>query len=98
MKVTYDGEAIRELTDAVDYYAGRSRETAERLIGAIDAAVLRITENPNAWPPLGRAARRHLLAGFPYQIIYRLEDETIHVYAFAHLKRRPGYWSERIER
>lgn len=96
MKVIYHDEARREITNAVDYYADRSRATAERLIGDFETAISRIIDNPNAWPPLGRRARRHILAGFPYQIIYRVEAETIHVYAFAHLKRRPMYWRRRL--
>ncbi|WP_239190188.1 type II toxin-antitoxin system RelE/ParE family toxin [Candidatus Nitrotoga sp. HW29] len=32
------------------------------------------------------------LHGFPYSLIYRLQDNTVCVIAIAHHSRRPGYW------
>ncbi|MCZ6674550.1 MAG: type II toxin-antitoxin system RelE/ParE family toxin [Verrucomicrobia bacterium] len=43
------------------------------------------------------AFRRHLLARFPYGIIYRIDDDVIYVVAVMHLKRNPGYWKNRKE-
>jgi toxin ParE1/3/4 len=37
-----------------------------------------------------------LIKRFPYQLIYRVEADTITVYAVAHLKRKPGYWRDRL--
>jgi len=36
-----------------------------------------------------------LVSGFPYQIVYRPTGEDIRILAFAHLKRRPGFWRHR---
>jgi plasmid stabilization system protein ParE len=39
--------------------------------------------------------RRVLVVRYPYQVVYRLEENEIVVVAIAHLKRRPGYWKHR---
>jgi hypothetical protein len=36
-----------------------------------------------------------LVAKFPYQIVYRISADEIRILAFAHLKRRPGFWRHR---
>jgi len=35
------------------------------------------------------------LHGFPYSLIYRLQDDAVRVIAIAHHCRRPGYWIDR---
>lgn len=41
--------------------------------------------------------RRKGVAGFPYGIIYYLTDSEIVIVAYAHEKRRPGYWRHRLD-
>jgi hypothetical protein len=41
-------------------------------------------------------ARRCDLVRPPYAIIYIETDAEIRVWAFAHHKRRPGYWKDRL--
>ena len=36
-----------------------------------------------------------LVAGFPYQIVCHISADDIRSFAFAHLKRRPGFWRQR---
>ena len=97
MTVVYDPAAAQELQDAIDYYAAISQRLSGRLLDDVEATVGRIEQMPHAWPPVRRGLRRCLLSIFPYQIIYRIEGETIRVLAVAHHRRRPGYWRKRIE-
>jgi plasmid stabilization system protein ParE len=69
---------------------------AERFIAAFEAAVIRIAQTPQAWPPVGATLRRCLLTTFPYQLIYRIEGDTIRIFALAHQRQRPGYWHKRV--
>jgi plasmid stabilization system protein ParE len=39
--------------------------------------------------------RRVLVDRFPYQVIDELRRREVLVLAFAHLKRRPGFWKHR---
>ncbi|MGE0708586.1 MAG: hypothetical protein AB7N76_22835 [Planctomycetota bacterium] len=33
---------------------------------------------------------------FPYHVVFADLDREVRVFASAHLKREPGYWSERV--
>ena len=41
--------------------------------------------------------RRYLLHQFPYKVLTVNLAEQIIVIAFAHTKRKPGYWLERVQ-
>jgi hypothetical protein len=43
----------------------------------------------------GLPYRRHVVWRFPFLIFFTVSDEAVDVFAFAHAKRRPGYWTER---
>ena len=98
MRVFREADADRELREAFEYIAGQSVDAAERYLSDFDATITRIVQFPNAHPPLRSGFRRILLTRFPYQVIYRVEDDAIRIYAVAHLKRRPGYWRRRMSR
>lgn len=89
--------ASEELTDAVRWYEARRAGLGAELFDAVVATVDLIERQPES----GTAAyadpqtRRVLVARFPYQIVYRLDDNEIVILAVAHLKRRPGYWKHR---
>lgn len=44
---------------------------------------------------LGEEFFEAILLGFPYQVVYRVGADEIRILAFAHLKRRPGFWRRR---
>ena len=47
--------------------------------------------------PEARAGRTlQAVTGFPYRIVYFVEDDLLTVVAVAHSKRRPGYWRDRV--
>jgi len=43
-------------------------------------------------------ARRAPVSGFPYHVVYLTTSDAIRVLAFAHYRRRPGYWLGRYSR
>lgn len=98
MKVERHRAAQQVVAEASRYYAAESAELAEQFVTDFDQTVQRIRRLPNAWPPPSKGLRRCLLSKFPYQINYRVEGETIRIYAVAHIKRRPGYWTRRVTR
>ena len=103
MKVLYEPEAEQELMSAAEYVAVSSSSITigDDFLAEAAAAEDRIDAFPKAWPPVGpkgKGFRRCLLTKFPYQIVYRVEGELIRIYAVAHLKRRPGYWTKRAKR
>jgi hypothetical protein len=34
--------------------------------------------------------------GFPYDVVYQVEQDELQVLAVAHQHRKPGYWRERL--
>lgn len=73
--------------------AGLGAECYEAVLATM--SLLEAHEEAGA-PVAGDPRTRRLLVGrFPYQVVYRLRDTEIVIVAFAHLKRRPGYWRKR---
>lgn len=97
MRLRYHKDSVNEMFDAADYYdsrvAGLGREFDEEL----KAGFNKILEAPTRWPKIHRDVRRHRLHRFPYGIVDDIEGDSITVIAVMHLKRRPGYWLERIK-
>lgn len=88
--------ASEELVAAIRWYEERRAGLGGEFYDAVVRAMNRIAAMPDAGTPIGSlGVRRVLVAGFPYQIVYRVEADAIHVIAFAHLKRRPGFWRHR---
>jgi hypothetical protein len=94
-------DAEDELTEAVAWYDERGEGIGDRLLGEVMDAMARIAENPGACaavphvdPALG--VKRALCDRFPSAVTFIEQEQTIHVIAFAHLSRRPGYWRERL--
>ncbi|MDZ4842480.1 MAG: type II toxin-antitoxin system RelE/ParE family toxin [Hyphomicrobium aestuarii] len=96
MKVVRDSDADAELNEVSEYLADRSLEQADGFLSDFEETILRIIQFSHAHPPLRKGFRRILLARFAYQFVYRVEGDTIRIYAVAHLKRRPGSWRKRL--
>jgi toxin ParE1/3/4 len=65
---------------------------------AVSRGLDQILETPLAWPlwkSLPDVRVRHL-RDISYSIVYRVRDRTLLVIAFAHMKRKPGYWLDRL--
>jgi toxin ParE1/3/4 len=97
MRARYSKEARQEFLAQLSYYAAGNPRSAVQFRQAIEAAVNRAVEFPNAGTPLRHQVRRVLVRRFPFSVIYRLEGDEIVVYAVAHHAREPGYWESRID-
>ena len=89
-------EARLEAEAAVEWYGQRSRHAAGRLVIELRSALGRIQHSPNQFPKFAFNARRMVLGRFPYAIVFRETANEIDIVAFAHGRRRPGYWRERL--
>ena len=94
-------EASAELEDAAVWYDAQRPGLGVDFVHAVDAALDQIAR----WPHIGRVvpgvpndvpARRFPIERFPYHIIYLEWAGVIRILAFAHDRRRPGYWFSRI--
>ena len=99
MELATHEEARAEFLDAAAFYEGEAYGLGARFIDEIERCAGLILERPEIGALFGRKVRRFVSPGdFPYSVIYAQRGETIFVVAFAHAKRRPGYWRKRIAR
>lgn len=91
--VSYHEEAIRELTDAKD-----SSDEPEAFDGDVFDVLELLMLGGVRSARIGRTdARQWIMDRLPYSIIYVDGDESIRIIAFAHHKRKPGYWRKRLQ-
>ena len=95
VRTSFHPEATAELEASIEWYAERSESAAQNLCLAVDAALTSIEAHPERFAKVD--ARHHACSvkKFPFQIVYRHDQDRIHVVAVAHAKRRPGYWRDR---
>ena len=77
-------------------YEGRSARAPESFLQKLEVAIDHILDSTNR-ASRQIARRRYLMQRFPFGLIYRYDAEsnTVTIFAVAHLKRRPGYWTDR---
>lgn len=96
MKVRFLSPANMELDEAIRYYDHQLPGLGFRFYQEVDAAIERIRLMPEAWTRIGRHTRRCILKGFPYALLYVVEEKAVLITAVAHLRRDPEYYKDRI--
>lgn len=102
MRVRIHREANGELMEALGWLVQRGRyEVAGRLnqlwIAGLDSIQAYPLANPRVEDPVGtNDYRNYLIRRYGYRIIYELNDEDVHVLAFARCRRNSGHWHDRI--
>ncbi len=93
--VEFHPGAIEEARAARVWYTQRSPSAASAFMQELDVAVARVTEAPGSGVRYLHGTQRYLFRRFPFSLVYRELGGHIQVIAFAHAKRRPGYWKPR---
>jgi hypothetical protein len=86
-----------ELDEAVAYFNAQRSGLGVEFAREVNAAIQRIVQYPNVWQRLAGGVRRCQLRRFEYGLVYRVLGDVVIVYAVMHLKRRPGYWRDRLK-
>jgi toxin ParE1/3/4 len=93
--------AEREAERERRYYEREAGRGAE-FIAAVGATLARIAAAPSSCTPTGRLRkiliRSARLKKFPFRVYFADLGDVLRVYAFAHNRRRPGYWKRRVAR
>ena len=92
-------EARAELRAGAAWYDDPA--TGKELLDATREARRSIAAMPEAWPSVAGwnrepIVRRKGVSGFPYGVVYVVRAEEITILAYAHDRRRPGYWEHRL--
>jgi toxin ParE1/3/4 len=95
-------EAHPEVYEEVEYYRFWYESKANKLgfdfLKEIDYALDSIKQSPCTWPWYDKqmGIRKFLVHRFPFGVLYMLKGDVIQIIAVADLRRKPGYWKNRI--
>jgi hypothetical protein len=96
MRTRYLPEAVAEIAEARSWYKARDRAVAARFRAELDEIRGRIRRFPLSGHPLPGGDERHVpFPGFPFSLVYLIENDEIVVTALAHHSRSRGYWRGR---
>jgi hypothetical protein len=86
------------MTAAARYYQAQSTGLGTEFLaeGEGERTIAAIVSHPKAAPKVKPDIRRRLLKRFPFGILYATTVDEIVVLAVMHLRRRPGYWQDRL--
>jgi hypothetical protein len=95
-------EAVDEFDAAVRWYEEQEPGIGLALIDRARRARKDVERWPNAAPLFataddGTAIRSKAVRGYPYRIVYTVEQGAILILAYAHERREPGYWLHRLD-
>jgi toxin ParE1/3/4 len=93
--IEYHQGARDDFDESFDWYAKRSRSAAVSFATAVDDTLLKISADPDRFPPTLCKCRHAALKRFPFRIVFRDEPDRLVVVAVSHAKRQPGYWRDR---
>lgn len=93
--------AAEELEAAEDWYNHERPGLGFELHDEVDYFLRRVLDgsSPGGAVPYyegSRRVRRVLMDRFPFSIVFLEHEEMVFVVAFAHHRRRPGYWRGRL--
>lgn len=94
-------EAATELEEAAIWYEERKSGLGAEFLSAVDHTVAFISRFPEGGARVPNVSaelpvRRAPVQRFPFHVVYLEFGGRIHVIAFAHDSRSPGYWRSRI--
>ena len=96
--MTYDfhPEARLEYREAAAFYESRRPGLGAGFSLEVEATIRRILEAPRRWREIEQDVRSCRTRTFPYAILYGLDHDSLLIVAVMHLRRKPGYWRQRV--
>ena len=95
IKVRFQDDARLEFLDTIAYYEAIHVGLGERFRKSVEAAINLAATLPLAGTPHKYRTRPVFPKKFPFSIVYWVTDEDIVIFAVAHFKKKPDYWSNR---
>ena len=94
-------EALDEYRAAAKWYEARRLGWGDVFMDAVDAAIESILDPSIRWGFYRDRDRTPQLysrsvAGFPFDIVYLQIDGEVYIVAYAHERRQPSYWANRV--
>ena len=94
-------DAELELEAAIEWYEDQQPGLGNDLLEQVEEALDVILAWPRIAPVFSRweqtpVVRTQAIARFPYQALYYLTARELVLVAFAHNRRKPNYWKDRV--
>jgi hypothetical protein len=95
--VTVHAEAELELQETALWYEARQAGLGGEFLEAVDGVIQHIAGGFDGAPCArsDRTIRCASMPRFPHRVVFVIEGMSVIVLAFAHHRRRPGYWRSR---
>jgi hypothetical protein len=94
--VSFLPAAEEEMIEAACYYESKCELLGSDFLAEVEHAMQSIQAHPASSPVIRSNIRRRLLNRFPFGLLYIIENNLALIVAVMHLRRRPGYWKERL--
>lgn len=96
--MTYDfhPDARLEYREAAAYYESRRAGLGAAFTIEVEATIERILQEPERFRTVEQDVRTCRTRTYPYAILYTIEEGSLLVIAVMHLRRKPGYWHDRL--
>ncbi|TKB67812.1 MAG: type II toxin-antitoxin system RelE/ParE family toxin [Nitrospira sp.] len=88
--------AEEEMIAAAQYYQQQSAGLGSEFLIEVERTVAAVLTYPEAAPMVKKEIRRRLLKRFPFGVLYAVTADEVVIVAVMHLRRRPGYWEDRL--
>ena len=88
-KLIIKPEARLEIEDALEWYEKQRSELSIELLNELSDVLDRIMNNPDSFQRRYGNIRMIFTTRFPYGVHYTVENQTIYVHAFMHMKQKP---------
>ena len=98
LPLRFHPEVADEIREAKTWYSERSDAAKDQLVLALRRAFQQLSNNVSVGFNYIHGTKRLGLKKFPFIIVYRIKGGATDIFAFAHTKRRPGYWRHRLQR
>ena len=86
-----------DMRHAKDWYNTKSENLGNDFMIEVEKTISQILNNPNQFPEITRNTRKAVINRFPYTIFYKIEFNTVDLYAVFHNSRNPIIWRKRIK-
>lgn len=96
MRFLFHEAAEAELDHAAAYYESCKPGLGIAFAEEVFATIGVISAHPEVGTPISRNTRRFLVKRFPFGVIYQSKGSALRIIAVADLRRRPGYWEDRL--
>jgi len=93
--VDFHRAATTGMIEASRLYEQRREGLGFRFLRVVEEVSAKIAEPPDIGAPASRKERKRRVPRFPFDVVYRNQEERVLILAVKHHRRKPGYWKWR---